>query len=62
MEVDGDALQLSTDVFDTGDGKGTIIDSGTTLAYLPGEVYEKLMSKVYDILLHLILIHLVMIS
>lgn len=41
-----EVLQLPTDTFDSGDGRGTIIDSGTTLAYLPDLVYEALMTKV----------------
>ena len=47
IEVGGDVLQLPTDTFDSGEGKGTIIDSGTTLAYLPDVVYESLMAKVH---------------
>lgn len=39
-------LNLPADVFEVGDRKGTIIDSGTTLAYLPEVVYEPLVSKV----------------
>ncbi|KAK9265556.1 hypothetical protein L1049_021562 [Liquidambar formosana] len=46
VEVGGDVLDLPTDVFDTGDRKGTIIDSGTTLAYLPQEVYDPLITKI----------------
>lgn len=46
IEVGGHYLDLPTDVFDTGDGKGTIIDSGTTLAYLPEAVYDPLLTKV----------------
>ncbi|WVZ08800.1 hypothetical protein V8G54_022146 [Vigna mungo] len=36
---------LSIDASTQGDGKGTIIDSGTTLAYLPEGIYEPLVSK-----------------
>lgn len=43
-------LNISTDVFEAGDRQGTIIDSGTTLAYLPDVVYEPLVSKVCDVL------------
>ncbi|XP_059445821.1 aspartic proteinase 36 [Corylus avellana] len=39
-------LNLSNEVFEVGDRKGTIIDSGTTLAYLPEMVYEPLVSKI----------------
>ncbi|XP_062084130.1 aspartic proteinase 36-like [Humulus lupulus] len=46
IEVGDDVLQLPTDIFDAGDGKGTIIDSGTTLAYLPELVYEGVMTKI----------------
>ncbi|CAN1236136.1 Aspartic proteinase 36, partial [Linum grandiflorum] len=44
VEVDGQVLDLPSDIFDTGDRKGTIIDSGTTLAYLPEVVYESMMT------------------
>ncbi|KAF3452475.1 hypothetical protein FNV43_RR02908 [Rhamnella rubrinervis] len=46
IEVGGDVLELPTDTFDTGSRRGTIIDSGTTLAYIPETVYATLMSKV----------------
>ncbi|PKI45096.1 aspartic proteinase-like protein 2 isoform X1 [Punica granatum] len=46
VEVGGDVLQLPTDVFETGEQKGTIIDSGTTLAYLPEEVYNPMLKKI----------------
>ncbi|KAK3034146.1 hypothetical protein RJ639_033489, partial [Escallonia herrerae] len=46
IEVGGEVLQLETDIFDTGSRRGTIIDSGTTLAYLPDEVYNPLLVKV----------------
>lgn len=46
IEVDGDPLDVPSDVFDSGGNKGTIIDSGTTLAYLPNDVYQPLMDKV----------------
>ncbi|KAL0322290.1 UNVERIFIED_CONTAM: Aspartic proteinase-like protein 2 [Sesamum calycinum] len=46
IEVGGQFLNLPTDSFDTGSSRGTIIDSGTTLAYLPSEVYQQLMNKV----------------
>lgn len=47
VEVGGDVLQLPTDLFDSEGQSGTIVDSGTTLAYLPSELYEPLMNKVY---------------
>lgn len=46
IEVGGDVLELPTDVFDTGARRGTIIDSGTTLAYFPDEVFDPLMKKI----------------
>uniref|UniRef100_A0A803PTF1 Peptidase A1 domain-containing protein n=1 Tax=Cannabis sativa TaxID=3483 RepID=A0A803PTF1_CANSA len=50
IEVGDDVLQLPTDIFDAGDGKGTIIDSGTTLAYLPELVYEGVMNKIMSMM------------
>lgn len=49
VQVGLDFLNLTTDVFGVGDRKGTIIDSGTTLAYLPQMIYEPLISNVCDI-------------
>ncbi|KAL2330166.1 hypothetical protein Fmac_017747 [Flemingia macrophylla] len=46
MEVGGDPIQLPTDIFDSSNGRGTIIDSGTTLAYLPASIYDQLMEKI----------------
>ena len=46
VEVADALLDLPSDIFDSGDQKGTIVDSGTTLAYLPSTVYEPLMRKV----------------
>ncbi|GLT51854.1 hypothetical protein SLA2020_252320 [Shorea laevis] len=46
VDVGGEALDLPTDVFETGDRKGTIIDSGTTLAYLPEAIYDPLMKRI----------------
>ncbi|XP_044483370.1 aspartic proteinase 36-like [Mangifera indica] len=47
IEVGGDTLDVPSDVFDTGSQRGTIIDSGTTLAYLPAEVYQPMMDKIF---------------
>ncbi|PKU73535.1 Aspartic proteinase nepenthesin-2 [Dendrobium catenatum] len=44
--VAGTSLKLSTDIFQTGDMRGTIIDSGTTLAYLPEDAFKPLMNAV----------------
>lgn len=46
IEVGGTVLKLPTDVFDSGDRRGTIIDSGTTLAYLPEVVYDSMMTEI----------------
>ncbi|XP_004492847.1 aspartic proteinase 39 [Cicer arietinum] len=46
MEVDGESIQLPTDLFGSGNGRGTIIDSGTTLAYLPASVYDQLVTRI----------------
>lgn len=48
IEVGGEVLTLPSDVFENGFRQGTIIDSGTTLAYLPQVVYETLVPKVRD--------------
>ncbi|KAL0925492.1 hypothetical protein M5K25_003829 [Dendrobium thyrsiflorum] len=46
--VAGTSLKLSTDIFQTGDMRGTIIDSGTTLAYLPEEAFKPLMNAIFS--------------
>ncbi|KAL8234206.1 hypothetical protein R6Q59_020306 [Mikania micrantha] len=46
IEVGAETLQLPTDIFDVGEKRGTIIDSGTTLAYLPDLVYKLVMEKI----------------
>ncbi|EOY09778.1 hypothetical protein QUC31_010342 [Theobroma cacao] len=48
VEVGGSLLELPSDIFDSGDRKGTIVDSGTTLAYLPSTIYEPLMNKIFS--------------
>ena len=45
LEVGDALLDLKSGIFDSGD-KRTIVDSGTTLAYLPSTIYEPLMTKV----------------
>ncbi|XP_039067574.1 aspartic proteinase 39-like isoform X3 [Hibiscus syriacus] len=49
IEVGDTLLRLPSDVFDTGDQKGTIVDSGTTLAYLPSAIYEPLMAEILSL-------------
>lgn len=46
IEVGHDFLSLPRDVFGMGKKKGTIIDSGTTLAYLPEVIYQALVTKI----------------
>ncbi|KAK9063072.1 hypothetical protein SSX86_016942 [Deinandra increscens subsp. villosa] len=46
IEVGGEVLQLPTDIFDVGEKRGTIIDSGTTLTYLPDLVYKQVIEKI----------------
>ncbi|CAL1404328.1 unnamed protein product [Linum trigynum] len=46
VQVGHDMLNLSAEVFDAGEKKGAIIDSGTTLAYLPEMVYTPLVTKI----------------
>ncbi|XP_077227269.1 aspartic proteinase 36-like isoform X1 [Tasmannia lanceolata] len=46
IEVKGNVLQLPSDLFETGDKRGTIIDSGTTLAYLPETAYNPLVNEI----------------
>ncbi|KAK4273630.1 hypothetical protein QN277_021997 [Acacia crassicarpa] len=46
IEVNKEFLQLSSGILDSGDDMASVIDSGTTLAYLPETVYEQLMDKI----------------
>lgn len=46
IEVGNSVLKLSSGAFDSGDDKGVIVDSGTTLVYLPDAVYKPLMNEV----------------
>ncbi|KAJ1696995.1 hypothetical protein LUZ63_005507 [Rhynchospora breviuscula] len=48
IKVGGSLLQLPTDIFETGDKKGTIVDSGTTLTYLPEAAYKAVWEKVFQ--------------
>lgn len=49
IQVGGEFLKLPTDIYETGDNQGTILDSGTTLAYLPEEAFKALMNAVRKI-------------
>lgn len=46
VQVGNESLNLPNNVFGVGDRRGAIIDSGTTLAYLPEMVYVPLVTKV----------------
>lgn len=46
MEVGGVVLDISAYSSDGNDGPSAIIDSGTTLAYLPDGVYDSIMNKI----------------
>ncbi|KAG8044714.1 hypothetical protein GUJ93_ZPchr0073g2817 [Zizania palustris] len=45
--VGGTVLELPADIFETSKTKGTIIDSGTTMAYLPEIVYNKIIPAIF---------------
>ncbi|TKW38139.1 hypothetical protein SEVIR_1G094800v4 [Setaria viridis] len=47
IDVAGTTLQLPAHVFETGEKKGTIIDSGTTLTYLPELVFKEVVFEVF---------------
>ncbi|CAH9104517.1 unnamed protein product [Cuscuta europaea] len=47
MEVGGDVLDIRTSFFDSG-VRDMIIDSGTTLAYLPDSIFKPLMNKLME--------------
>ncbi|XP_062225359.1 aspartic proteinase 36-like isoform X2 [Phragmites australis] len=48
IDVGDTTLQLPAHVFETGRKKGTIIDSGTTLTYLPELVFKDIMLVVFN--------------
>ncbi|CAA3022451.1 aspartic ase 2 [Olea europaea subsp. europaea] len=58
VDVGGESLDLPTDLFGFDANRDTIIDSGTTLAYLPSRLYnqviEKMMAKQPDLKTHLV--------
>ncbi|MCL7052092.1 hypothetical protein MKW94_008847 [Papaver nudicaule] len=47
VQVGNTVLDIPKQVFIGGKGKGTIIDSGTTLAYLPGEIFDPLRQMIF---------------
>nr|XP_043634965.1 aspartic proteinase 36-like [Erigeron canadensis] len=46
IDVNGESLKISTSIFDFMKKKGAVVDSGTTLAYFPDEVFNQLMEKI----------------
>lgn len=46
VKVGDDVVDLPTGLFDIGSKRGTIIDSGTTLAYLTDDLYKQVIKKV----------------
>ncbi|KAM7502981.1 hypothetical protein LguiB_001885 [Lonicera macranthoides] len=46
VKVGDDVLDLPTGLFDFGSNRGTIIDSGTTLAYLTDDLYNQVIKKI----------------
>lgn len=49
IAVNGQLLQIDPSVFATSSNRGTIVDSGTTLAYLVQEAYDPFVSAVSTI-------------
>ncbi|GAU15988.1 hypothetical protein TSUD_338590 [Trifolium subterraneum] len=46
IAVNGQLLTIDQDVFATGNNRGTIVDSGTTLAYLVQEAYDPFLNAI----------------
>lgn len=46
ISVNGQPLPIDPSVFTTSNNRGTIVDSGTTLAYLAEEAYDPFISAV----------------
>ncbi|KAK1437795.1 hypothetical protein QVD17_03593 [Tagetes erecta] len=46
IDVNGDVVKLPTSIFDFVKKQAAIVDSGTTLAYFPDDVYNQLMEKI----------------
>lgn len=46
IAVNGELLPIDSAVFATSESRGTIVDSGTTLAYLIGEAYDPFVSAI----------------
>ncbi|KAK8944049.1 Aspartic proteinase-like protein 2 [Platanthera guangdongensis] len=48
IQVGATFLKIPIDTFKTGDKKGTIIDSGTTLVYLPEQAFNPVMNAIFS--------------
>lgn len=48
IQVGATFLKIPTDTFETGNKKGTIIDSGTTLVYLPDQAFKPVMNAIFS--------------
>ncbi|KAG2371462.1 Aspartic proteinase-like protein [Vigna angularis] len=46
ISVNGQTLQIDSSVFSTSNNRGTIVDSGTTLAYLAEEAYDPFVNAI----------------
>ncbi|MCH90769.1 aspartic proteinase-like protein 2-like, partial [Trifolium medium] len=46
ISVNGQTLQIDASVFATSNNRGTIVDSGTTLAYLAEEAYDPFVNAI----------------
>lgn len=48
LEVAGEHIEVPLDSSDSVENSGTVIDSGSTLAYLPDDILKPMMKKVYN--------------
>ncbi|XP_071711739.1 aspartic proteinase 36-like isoform X2 [Rutidosis leptorrhynchoides] len=48
IEVGDEFLRLPTNLFNTASKRGAIVDSGTTLAYFPDELYNQLLNMILN--------------
>ncbi|XP_071702250.1 aspartic proteinase 36-like [Rutidosis leptorrhynchoides] len=46
IDVNGDDVKISSSIFNFLKKQGAIVDSGTTLAYFPDQIYNQLMDKI----------------
>ena len=48
LEVGSEPIDMPPDMSESGENSGAIIDSGSTLAYLPDVLMKPMMKKVYN--------------